>query len=61
MHLHEPELRERISVKVFNFGDKARETNPQAHGDFGNFPFWKEAFWEVAGTAPFSLPRVRSD
>jgi len=61
MHLHEPQLRERISLKVFNFGDDAKETNPQTHGDFGNFPFWKDAFWQTTGDAPFSLRRVKSD
>lgn len=59
MHLHEPDLRGRISVKVFNFGDKVEEVNPQTHGDFGNFPFWKEEFWEAKGDSPFSLPRVQ--
>jgi pimeloyl-ACP methyl ester carboxylesterase len=61
MHLHDPDLRERISLKVFNFGKKAKETNPQTHGDFGNFPYWKEAFWQANGDAPFSLPRIKED
>lgn len=59
MHLHGSNLRERISVKVFNFGDTVKETNPQTHGDFGNFPFWKDAFWEATGPSPFSLQRVQ--
>ncbi len=59
MHLHEPELRERISVKVFNFGEKAKETSPQTHGDFGEFPFWKDEFWQAKGDSPFLLRRVQ--
>ena len=59
MHLHDATLRGRISVKVFNFGAEAKDTSPQTHGDFGNFPFWKDAFWQAKGNSPFSVPRVQ--
>lgn len=59
MHLHDPTLRPRIALKVFNFGDDAERTSPQSHGDFGQFPFWEDAFWQAAGPAPFDLPRVQ--
>lgn len=58
-HLHEPEIRSRVSIKVFNYGEGTENTNPQTHGDFGNFPFWKPAFWEVDSEAPFSLQRLK--
>lgn len=61
LHFHKPNLRRRISVKVFNFGAETRRTNPQTHGDFGNFPFWKEEFWNASGADPFQLPRVKEE
>ena len=60
VHLHDiPHIRSRVSVKAFNFGDQTVETNPQKHGDFDNFPFWKDQFWRVTDTDPFSLRRLR--
>ena len=58
VHLHDnPRVRSRISLKAFNFGESTEETSPQTHGDFDNFPFWKEAFWQTTGN-PFSEKRL---
>jgi pimeloyl-ACP methyl ester carboxylesterase len=60
VHLHDkPHIRSRVSLKAFNFGETAKETNPQTHGDFDNFPFWKETFWQT-GENPFAEKRLPS-
>ncbi len=62
VHLHDtPSIRSRVSFKAFHSGNRTVETNPQTHGDFGNFPFWKEEFWRVTGEDPFSLRRLLSN
>lgn len=59
VHLHDKaDIRSRVSLKAFNFGERAEETSPQTHGDFDNFPFWKETFWQ-AGETPFAEKRLR--
>ncbi len=61
VHLHDkPHIRSRVSLKSFNFGETAEETSPQTHGDFDNFPFWKETFWQT-GENPFAEKRLRLD
>jgi hypothetical protein len=59
VHLHDIlHIRPRVSLKVF--GSENR-TNPQTHGDFDNFPFWKEEFWQITDRdSPFPA-RFRSD
>ena len=45
IHLTPGEVRSRISIKAANYGKKVKTTDPQHHGDFTAFPFWKEEFW----------------
>lgn len=42
------ELRHQIHAKVFRVGSSKSETDPQKHGDFGEFPFWLPDFWDPA-------------
>ena len=32
--------------KVFRFGEPMHCWNPQTHGDFSQFPFWKLDYWD---------------
>ncbi|BFU90881.1 MAG: hypothetical protein NTAFB01_20680 [Nitrospira sp.] len=58
VHLHDnPRIRSRVSLKAFNFGERTEETSPQTHGDFDNFPFWNETFWQT-GEKPFTEKRL---
>lgn len=58
VHLHDKaDIRSRVSLKVFNFGASAEETSPQTHGDFDNFPFWKDTFWQTREN-PFGEKRL---
>ncbi len=43
-----PELRRQIHAKVFRVGSSKSQTDPQKHGDFGEFPFWLPDFWKPA-------------
>jgi len=47
-----PELRSRIHFKVFSYGLETAGRNPQAHGDFDSFPFWREAFYTPRAALP---------
>jgi hypothetical protein len=38
--------RSHVHLKVFRVGEDLRCWNPQKHGDFGDFPFWDERFWD---------------
>jgi len=40
------ETRSNIHLKVFRVGEKYSYWNPQKHGDFGDFPFWDQHFWD---------------
>lgn len=57
IHLHDKSIRNRISVKSFNYGKYTEGENPQSHGDFDEFPFWREDFWTVRGLDPSSVRR----
>lgn len=58
VHLHDnSSIRSRVSLKAFNFGRDTDQTSPQDHGDFDNFPFWKETFWQT-GEKPFTDKRL---
>ncbi|MDH5667250.1 MAG: hypothetical protein OEY86_04485 [Nitrospira sp.] len=62
IHLHDDSILDRVSIKSFNYGDKTKKNNPQTHGDFDEFPFWRPEFWEVRGTkSPFSVERCKRD
>lgn len=58
MHLHDRSIRDRISIKSFNYGKEHKASSPQTHGDFDEFPFWKEEFWQAPRSEPFSVKRV---
>ncbi len=38
-------LHGRIHFKIFSFGAAASDGSPQGHGDFDDFPFWREEFY----------------
>jgi hypothetical protein len=48
--------RSHVHLKVFQVGKDQRCSNPQKHGDFGDFPFWDKRFWDpkekLDGTSP---------
>lgn len=48
--------RQRVYVKVFRVDHALRCTDPQKHGDFADFPFWRRAFWGV--NQPESVRRL---
>ena len=45
LHNTGADLREKISVKVFDVGQSVWCVAPQRHGDFDEFPFWNPQFW----------------
>jgi len=49
-HLAPPNLQSRIHIKQFDWGRQLTRVQPQKHGDFGQFTFWREAFWDPEGT-----------
>lgn len=61
MHLHDHSIRDRVSIKSFNYGKENKSYNPQTHGDFDEFPFWREDFWTVRGLDPFSVRRCEKE
>ena len=61
MHIHRPGVRDRVTIKAFNFGAETELKNPQTHGDFGEFPFWRETFWAVGEGPPFEEERISTD
>jgi len=46
VHNTPKEMQEQIFFKVFALGESTKETNPQRHGEFNEFPFWRETFWK---------------
>jgi len=48
VHRIPAELRARFHVKAFDVGGSSGKTSPQQHGDFSEFPFWRQGFWDPA-------------
>ena len=40
-----PQIRSRVHIKAFGVGKNLRGTDPQIHGDFDNYYFWRPSFW----------------
>jgi pimeloyl-ACP methyl ester carboxylesterase len=54
--------RPHVHLKVFQVGGDLQCWNPQKHGDFGDFPFWDERFWDPKeSTGPTSPIRRRDE
>lgn len=49
LHNTPPEngVKERIHIKAFGVGKSLRGTDPQIHGDFDNYYFWRPSFWSL--------------
>lgn len=45
-------LFERIHLKQFDYGPQLAASQPQKHGAFGEFTFWREAFWDPTNSTP---------
>jgi len=48
-HLTPTNLLKDIHIKQFDYGRHLASEQPQKHGDFGRFTFWREAFWKPKG------------
>lgn len=44
-----PQIRSRIHIKAFGVGNSLRGTDPQIHGDFDNYYFWRPSYWKAPG------------